>query len=362
MSNPYCVIVTCAAIFLAAITMAEAADAPSFPRVTVEIPIEVQNDWAYESDDETAEFDTLFTVIEPAITIALSDRFSIFAGLVLQPVQAPPSNDGDRLLDDQGLFIEVLKATYATERFSVFGGKFTSDFGIAWDAAPGVYGTDLAEEYEQAERLGVGGSVTLGWRGLGRHTIAASSFFADTSSLAESALTRRKKTRRADGGPGNTGGLDSFAISLGGGDIEGVPGLRYHLAFIHQGGGADGEKVERGVAVGAEYALQVSDMFAVTPILEYVTFDNAGGVDGQDRFYLTGGIALTYGNWNLALASTRKDTATAAGDEIDERQSQVSAGYAFKNGFGVDLGWKTVRNAGIDTRTLGMLLRYAVGF
>ena len=29
------------------------------------------------------------------------------------------------------------------------------NFGTAWDATPGVYGTDLAEEHEMAENIGL---------------------------------------------------------------------------------------------------------------------------------------------------------------------------------------------------------------
>ena len=186
------------------------------PHLTVEIPIEVQNDWAYESDDPTAEFNTLFTKIEPAIGLDLGAGVSVFAGLVFEPVQGPPVAVGDRTFDDQGLFVEALTLTYENGPFAIFGGKFGPNFALAWDAAPGVFGTDLAEEYEITERIGVGGTATAEAGALGAHSLSLSTFFLDTSGLAESALTRRKKTRQADGGPGNTGGFDSIAAGLDG--------------------------------------------------------------------------------------------------------------------------------------------------
>lgn len=41
-------------------------------------------------------------------------------------------------------------------------GKLNPGFGIAWDKAPGIYGTDLAEDYEISERISVFGTRQVG--------------------------------------------------------------------------------------------------------------------------------------------------------------------------------------------------------
>lgn len=332
------------------------------PHLSVEIPIEVQNDWAYESDDPTAQFNTLFTKIEPAITVDLGAGVSAFAGLVFEPLQGPPVSGGNRTFDDQGLFVEVLTLTYENGPFALFGGKFGPNFAIAWDAAPGVFGTDLAEEYEITERIGFGTSATAAAGVFGSYSLSVSTFFLDTSGLAESALTRRRKTRRADGGPGNTGGFDSIAAGLDGGTFPWAPGLRYHVSVVHQGQGIGGGEDERRLAAAVEYAIPMTERLTITPLVEWVDFHDADGTDGTDRHYLTGGLGLASGPWNVALSGTLKETETAIGLKTNEEQVQVSVGYTFENGLAIDLGWKRARNAGVDTDTFGTLVAYTLAF
>ena len=48
---------------------AHAQDGPTFPRVEVEIPMELQNDHVIESDDSDAEINDLFATIEPGVSL-----------------------------------------------------------------------------------------------------------------------------------------------------------------------------------------------------------------------------------------------------------------------------------------------------
>lgn len=350
------------ALALAISGPAGAGEKDTFPNISGEIVIEIQNDLAYDSDDPTAEFNTLFTATEPSATIRFSEEISVFTGLVLEPVKTPAVAGDDQVFDNQGLFVEVLTLNYDTERFSLFGGKFAPNFGIAWGAAPGIYGRDLPEGYELAERIGFGGSVSFGDETLGRHTLSASTFFLDTSGLAESVITRRDKLRQADGGPGNTGDLSSFAVGLDGGGFKALPGFRYHLAYVHQGNGLDTEEDEKGFAVGAEYEIGITDHIGARPLIEYVSLTDADGVDGQDRDFLTLAGRLGWHGWNLTLAYTGRDTKASGAPEADDEQFQVSAGYSFEFGLDVDVGWHRVEEDGIKTRRLAVLVAYTAGF
>jgi len=120
-------------------------------------------------------------------------------------------------------------------------------------------------------------------------------FFLDTSGLAESAFTRRTKTREGAGGPGNTGGFSSFAVSLDGGGFPALAGLRYHAAYVHQDNDTADAEDETRLAFAAEWAIAVNDKIAVTPLVEYVRFDDADGTLDQDRWYFTAGVGITYG-------------------------------------------------------------------
>ena len=148
-----------------------------------EISIEVQNDYTYESDDPAAELNDLYTTIEPSFSLYLGSGLSIESGLVLEPVKDAVD---DRAFEDEGLYVETLFLQYEGDGWAVFGGKFNPGFGIAWDATPGIWGTDFAEDYEMTERVGFGGSVDLVAGSAGTHTLSASTFFADTSFLSGS--------------------------------------------------------------------------------------------------------------------------------------------------------------------------------
>ena len=73
------------------------ADDGSFSsKISGSIVVEFQNDFAFSSDDETEEFNNLFTKIEPGLTLTLTDQLSVNAGLVLEPVQDPTVKVGLR--------------------------------------------------------------------------------------------------------------------------------------------------------------------------------------------------------------------------------------------------------------------------
>ncbi|MFQ5763567.1 MAG: hypothetical protein ACE5GT_01445 [Rhodospirillales bacterium] len=335
-----------------------------WPSITGSVLIEVQNDFAFSSDDPAGESNTLFTKIEPGFTLTPLKGVSIDAGLVFEPVQDPAVPGDDRVFDDQGLFVEVLTLAYARDWLTLSGGKMHVNFGSAWDVAPGVFGTDLAEEYEMAENIALAAAATAALGRAGEHTLTAQAFFLDTSGLAESAFTRRKKTREADAGPGNTGDFSSFALSVDGTGFPDLPGLRTHLAYVHQANDATGGDDERRFAVTGDWAIALAGGIAVQPLVEYVRFEDADGTPGRTRTYLTAALALTYGNWNLALSGTFKDDEAADGTDTGDEQLQVSAGYVFDVdvGVGLDVAYKRARTAGVDTDVFGTLVSYTLEF
>ncbi len=352
-------------VLVAALLLSQAllaVEENSFPRVSGSVVFELQNDAAYDSDDATAKFNNLSATIEPAFSLKFSEAISINAALVFEPV-ADPSVPGDDLwFDHEGLYVETLSLNYDSERLFLQVGKIGVNFGIAWDAAPGIYGVDIPGEYEITERVGFGGGLNFGSENHGQHTLSASVFFTDTSLLAESVFTRRERTRRSAGGPSNNGDLSSFAVALDGGEFSSLPGFRYHLALMHQANGLASEDDEFSFAISTEYEISINDALSVTPLLEYVDQRDTGGVAGDDTHYLTASLASAYKNWNLALAWTRRETDLTGGAGAAVEQFQATAGYAFANGVSVDAGWMTHHEGGVDTDTLGGLLAYTLEF
>ncbi|MBL4576171.1 MAG: porin, partial [Opitutaceae bacterium] len=205
----------------------------------------------------------------------------------------------------------------------------------------------------------LGGAVRFNGGGAGTLQLSASAFFADTSFLNQSKITDRGDLRKSDGGLSNTEDLSSYAVALDGNDIPDLDGLHYHLGFSHQASGVGGGSDENAFAIGVEYAVGVSPDLEVTPMIEYARLNDAGGVSGDDTGYLTAGVGATYGAWNMAISYAGRDNDSATSDDS---VFQVSAGYAFEFGLGVDVGWRKGDEGGQDSETAGILLTYGYEF
>ena len=324
---------------------------------------EMQNDLAFDSGDPDAEINTLTTTIEPYFILSLTDRLALESTLILEPVQDPDPGD-DTYFDNEGLYVEQLMLSYTAEDFTAFAGKFHPDFGTAWDLAPGIYSADFAEDYELTERVGVGGSFTMGDDETGEYTASASTFFADTSFLSESAFTRRGNLDEEDGGVSNTNDLSSFALALNGENPFAIEGLNVNLAYRDQSeGDADvGLDRERGYVAGVNYTFPVSEKIEATVLAEWAGIRNLeGGTDNVN--YLTTSLGFTvYNNWNFAASYTGRNTETSGGPDIDDYLYQFSAGYAFENGFTVDVGYSRREESDVKTDIAGALLGYTYEF
>lgn len=333
----------------------------SFPYLDVAVLIEIQNDYIYDSDDPGSKINDLSTTTEPVFALHLLPGLFIEAGLVLEPV-LDPAPSMDRFFEDEGIFVEVFSLNYENEWFSLVGGKFTPNFGTAWDRAPGIYGADFAEDYELVERIGFGGAVSLNTENIGVHTLSASTFFLDKSILSESAFANRGRTRGSDGGPSNTGDFSSFAISLDGAEMPGLDGLSYHGAVAYQDVGQPGEDTELGLVFGMSWEGDIGNGIELAPIVEVAYFENADGVWGQDRYYLTTGLGVGYEGWNLAVSHTGRTTTMSGIADINDHLVQISAGYLFDFGLAAEAGWALVREDGSDNYAFGILLAYEFGF
>jgi hypothetical protein len=334
---------------------------PSYPLVKGGVAIEIQNDYNYKSDDPGAEQNELGTQIEPFVSVFFTEAFSLNSGFTFETVTDPGPME-DRVFEDHGLFVEVLTLSYETERFGLHGGKFGPNFTIGFDAAAGVYGRDMSEDdLELAEFVGFGGSYTFSQTAFGDLTASASVFTQDRSALSNSIFTERGRVTLEDGGPGNTSGLESFAIAVNGEQIKNLGGFRYHVGFARLG--VEDGSAEKRLAIAAEWLVELANGVTVIPLVEYVHFWNAGGDPLEDRNYITASLLTKYAGWNLALAFTGRDSHFSdTGTSRLDYQFQVSAGYTFKNNLSIDIGYKHARDDRIATDTIGVLLSYGHEF
>ena len=356
-----------ASIAFAAALIAQLSAPPVFAeaartlRIEGAVPIELQADFDYRSDDAGNERDNVFLKLEPEITFHLPAGFSIYAHGVIEQVKAADAGE-DRYFRDEALFIEDLYLRYETGPFSFTGGKLNPGFGRAWDVVPGVYGTDIAEDYEMSERIGISAAAGFGGESWGRHSLTAGTFYLDTSVLAHTLGTSRGTTGHADGGVSNTEDFSSFNVVLEGGEVKGLPGLEYHFAYIRQAHGVDGDSDETGFAAYAAYGFDPGGGVRLTPMVEVVRFDDFGGTRDTERDYATIALSGAWQGLNAVLSYTRRETDTPGTGSVRDHFYQVGFGYRFEFGLTADIAWKRLRESAVETDTLGVLLTYRMEF
>jgi hypothetical protein len=335
------------------------AQPPAYPSISGAIPIEIENDWTYNSDDRANHNNDLYATIEPEVTVQFSPHWSIFAHAVLEPVTDPEKFE-NRVFEDHGLYLEDLSLQFDNGPFGARAGKLNVGFGIGWDKTPGVYGTDFAEDgYETSERIGIIGSFAAKSASAGTHKLSAGSFFADTTIFSQSTLRGRGDTRKRDGGVSNTESFESFIVALDGENMPGLGKLGYHAAFMHQAKGSGDVDDENSFAFALFTTIDLGQGVSFSPLIEFVHQENAGGAS-DERDFLTLAGQVEWNGFNIAIAWTGRDTNNTTDD--DDFQAQLSVGYAFKMGLSLDIGWKIAEEAGINTETVGALAAYTIEF
>jgi hypothetical protein len=363
---------TTAALVLGSALLLAAGDALAqaeerYPELHGGILIELQNDGFYHSADPSWELNDLYFKVEPSFSLGITPQLSVESGLVLEPV-SPPEPGESRFFGDQGLFVEQLYLDWHWGRYSLHGGKFNPEFGIAWYAAPGIWGPDFAEAYyEITERIGLGGDVELESKRFGSHVLGADVFMMDTSPLGDSLITRRGRLPRDLDWPGNTGTLDSFTITAQGGKIPALPGLGYSLGFARLQG--EGEaRMEIDYAAALTYAFEPRPDVEVGLLAEYVHQHDPGGTEAK-RDLLTAGGAAYWRGLNLALSYSWLAWRSETEGRIRDYLFQATLGYALALGeqasygrFAIDVGWRSARELGLRRDAVGALVSYLLEF
>jgi hypothetical protein len=268
-----------------------------------ELKVELQSDTNYKSDDPNAELTDTYNTTELGVEASFGRYLTGHGAFTFEPVRDPGPGE-DRFFEDEGLYAEELFANVALGHgVNVFGGKFNPVFGKAWDAAPGVYGVNFAEDYEITERLGFGGSIEQENTGLEKLTLTGSVYHLDTSGLSQSAFTNRGRTKLSSGGVSNTEELDSFALALEAASIPALGGANLHLGyrFQHQGTTVDDLEHEQGY-VAALYGSRSMNGVGFEWIGEIVNLDNAEGTSDELWYYTLGDTVKFAKRYNIALS------------------------------------------------------------
>ena len=343
------------------------AAAETTPRLDIEVESELEFQAAAEADDPASEASDLFLKVEAALSLKLYDGLSIESGLVFEPVRDLDPGE-NRLFGDEGLFVQTLHFQYVLGPVAATGGKINPGFGVAWDRAAGLFGTEVAEDfYEQTERLGFGLSIELPFEAFGAHALSGSVFHVDTSFLSRSIFTERGQTTRADGGPANTESLDSFAFAIDGDEMAMGPAtIGYHLGYLHNAAGVTETEDETAVAVALFGGVDLATELRIEPLAEFVFFEGAEGA-ALDRTVLTLELAALSGPWRAVLTfnDVDSDPQAAGVEELDLEQVQFSIGVDLGDGLGAQAGYKwsdeTTDGVSNTAHTLGAKLTHSFG-
>lgn len=337
------------------ITLPVIVPAVTYPYIEGKLDLELDNDWIFDSNDPMQKFNNLYTTNALAMRAVLNPIFSVNLGLKLEQVDDPTPPE-DCTMCGVGLYVDTIDLQADVGNWSFTAGKHEPAFGFAWDIAPGVFGTNYAEDYEISEVVGFGAAYTF-HTGFGEHTLAVNTFFADTTFLSESIFTNRGRTRLSDGGAGNTGTFDNLSVTLAGEEIPGVPGFKYNLGYRHLSAGRGDFGDENGVIAGVAKDTEMGNGFKLGLMGEVAYFDHWGGTD-DDAVYATAGLSLARGPWHGELVGEIRDFRIAGTDHL----VQVSAGYEFENGVDVSLGYGYERVEGANNQMIGLRLTKSFEF
>ncbi|MBW7849819.1 MAG: hypothetical protein H3C38_04905 [Rhodospirillales bacterium] len=351
---------------LIAIQSAAAADTAEDPLLSGALSVEVQNDNLFDADDGS-EANDLYATIEAQFRLRLSKGLSLQLGLTAEPV-ADPVPGVDRVFEDHGAYVDTLLLAYESDGWFAYGGKFTPAFGIDPDLVPGLYGDTLSANYELVERLGIGTGYEWEIPEAATISVQAALFKRDTTALSNSVGTKRGRLRESDGGPGNTSGLESFALAVDVKNLQVAPALSVRASALRQAPGVGDADEQWAYGLGGVYELDLGNDTFLMPMVDFIRSTDAIGVEsptsigGAAETYLTAGLGLVRGPWNAAVTGGRRTDSQPGQPDTDDTFVQLSGGYDFENGIGVQAGWLRIDQAGLVTQTVGGLVSYGIEF
>ncbi len=270
----------------------------------------------------------------------------------------------DKFFEEHKSIINKLYVNLKTEKFDIYAGKFSPVVGFDFHKFPGAYGYQEVEGYALLQKVGFGAKLESDFGDAGTHTINASTFFADTTSLSHSRINNDGKLRKADGGVSNTEDFSSYSVSLGGKnffslDNNFIDGFSYQIGYAKQGKGEGGTEDEKRYSIGIAHTSYLYEGIKMTLITEYMNISKLGGESGHDRATTTYGLGFEHGKFTLGGTLTYKDNdADDADENVDDNIRQVSLGYYVDENLKIDLGYKRKKVSNEVSKIAGITIKY----
>ena len=349
----------------------------------------VHFDTITEAHEKKEEVDEAYTHSHLQIGYNLNKNLSLLTDIKIEGESGGHSHGGaaatvpeDKFFEDHKLFINKLILSYSTDSgITLYGGKFNPSVGLDYHIFPGIWGYQKAEEYAIVERLGYGIALRQNFEDLGTHKLDVSTFFKDTTSLSNSVITDRGKTKKSDGGVSNTQDFSSYSISLEGKNFFSlsnnfVDGLSYKLGHAKQSkatknlgsNSANSSAIddnsaltndEKRSSISIMHKSLIAQNLSMRILTEFMKIEHLTGEDGHDRDYMTTGLDFYYKKFNVGGTYTQETNEAAEEDEaIDDKVYQVSVGYLVNNNLHFHVGYKKADEENEIKHTLGAMIQY----
>lgn len=283
-----------------------------------------------------------YTWITPTLTTVID--------LSIDQVANP--QDGKTLVfSGEGFGVDDAYVVWSDQRVGLQAGMFTVPFGFDWGTLPGFFDTSFVSDYQFDNRVGGIASISTGNDGGGVHGLQAGVFSVDGSFLSKTVMTSSGPANSGDPSPGDGGA--SWLISYTAAEIPLIaPSFAYQFSFISQSPALGTTSRENGLSGGFQWTLPLDgsveatvegEFFSVTPSFEVVHFWDWQGIDGASADYFTPGLTFNYGDWELDLAATwrNSDDLTDSSDDVllsasvsynfFSPQTQIQFGYGYQD-------------------------------
>lgn len=309
--------------------------------------LEIEDERVFAAPDPEAELNDLRATLDLDAAAVRPDGSGLYATAVLEPVRDP---DSDRAFGDTGVYFEEVFLQVALGPAELRAGKIGPVFGLIEAREPGLYGDELAGDYELSERIGLEASLPFQALG-GEHVLTAATFVADRTPLSGALFTSRERLRRRDGGVSNTARPGSFALSAAGefGDTAYSAGVRVQSA------GRGDEADEQGAVFGLARETEVFDT-ALVLAAEAAHFPRFDG-ERESASFLTVGSEVALGPAWLTLYAGLRDGTGAPADRLATLAVEVPIGEVLA----FAAAYRFLEEEGAPTHALGLRLTYEFG-
>ncbi|MET4617492.1 hypothetical protein ABIA71_003079 [Stenotrophomonas sp. 2619] len=353
------------------------ADKGYYPNVGMDYSAVMQYDFSRsEGDGASAPRNTtdFYPDIQSSVYVRFSPNDQVRLSTEFNPVN-PPGNGEKRTFGDLGLVVNELNYYKLTQHTQLQVGKLQVPFGRAMDAAPGLYTNDFVATYDLGGMLGA--TYAYRWFGqkMGMVQGGVNLYTADTTELSRPFLRGGARAQRSDGGPANTGRLDSYAVTVNWDSIPAAPFLELQAGYMRNRAGeaqpdtgaADDEVI---AIVSARYIwapASSADLdttlrgryLDIVPLVEYAHVQNENAVAGNDTRYLTTSLTVDYGRWVFGATRTDKRRPWAPGAGRHDYLNELSCGYRLSGQLTVALSVGSQAQGGQDSNLVGFALTYS---